>query len=238
MKRTKPLNDADLSNPIFEVINDRFNDIFGPRWPQVPLRRWEYVAAIAFSNILSAKRDVVILEAGAGVSVFTPFLAMAGFNVHCFDTGHMPARTQRDIDRGVSDRVTEYDMDMRDILFLENTFDYVFCISAIEHVNAGRFATEPGDHGDEKAMAELARVLKPGGTMFLTTDYAERYYPPPGLWDTGSHRIYDEARIRSLVQEAGLQFSGGTEFDMDWSTLKKIEPKGYAYTTFAITVIK
>lgn len=240
MIRTKPWNTQDLLTKEFQTVNRFFDLDFGPGWPQVPLRRWEYVAAIVFTDLLFYGRNCRVLEAGAGCSVFSPFLAKHGFNVDCFDMGGAGDRRARDAQHGVADKITEHNMDMRKIGFEDKTFDYVFSISAIEHINAGRFQTDPnaGDSGDEKAIQELARVLKPGGIMFLTTDYAERYYPPPGLWDTGSHRIYDEDRIRQLVDHAGLEFYGGQEFAIEKDDLRGLEPKGYDYTTFATTLRK
>ncbi len=240
MIRTKPWNTEDMLTKEFQIVNALFDHDFGPGWPQVPLRRWEYVAAIVFSDILLYRRNCRVLEAGAGCSVFSPFLAKHGFNVDCFDMGGADDRRARDTRYGVSDKITEHNMDLRHIAFGNNTFDYVFCISVIEHINAGRFQTdiEAGDTGDEKAIQELARVLKPGGVMFLTTDYAERYYPPPGLWDTGSHRIYDADTIKKLVDYPGLEFYGDTQFDIEKDDLRILEPKGYDYTTFAITLRK
>jgi SAM-dependent methyltransferase len=47
--------------------------------------------------------------------------------------------------------------------FADESFDNLTCISVIEHI--------PGD-GDAKAIAEMWRVLKPGGTLHLTTNVA------------------------------------------------------------------
>jgi SAM-dependent methyltransferase len=55
------------------------------------------------------------------------------------------------------------------------SFDHAICVSVIEHI--------PGD-GDTAAMAELWRVLKPGGVLHLTTNVAAR-----------SHDVYREAPV-------------------------------------------
>lgn len=49
-----------------------------------------------------------------------------------------------------------YQADITDIPFEDNFFDYIFCIHVLEHIP-----------DDLKAMRELHRVLKPGGTAFL-----------------------------------------------------------------------
>src|SRR5690606_3199115 len=44
-------------------------------------------------------------------------------------------------------------MDITDIQYPDNTFDFIYCSHVLEHVIE-----------DQKAMSEFARVLKPGGT--------------------------------------------------------------------------
>jgi SAM-dependent methyltransferase len=85
--------------------------------------------------------------------------------------------------------------------FPDNSFDHVIAAEVLEHIPA-----------DEAAMAELARVLKPGGTIAVTVPawLAERicwaltdeYHAPfvPG----GHVRIYSEPELRSKLRGAGL----------------------------------
>jgi SAM-dependent methyltransferase len=47
--------------------------------------------------------------------------------------------------------------------FAEETFDHCICVSVIEHI---------GDGKDSDALAEIWRVLKPGGSLHVTTDVA------------------------------------------------------------------
>jgi SAM-dependent methyltransferase len=47
--------------------------------------------------------------------------------------------------------------------FADATFDHCICVSVIEHVGVGP---------DEQALAEIWRVLKPGGVLHVTTDVA------------------------------------------------------------------
>jgi SAM-dependent methyltransferase len=86
--------------------------------------------------------------------------------------------------------------------FPDATFDRVIAAEVLEHIPE-----------DEQAVSELARVLKPGGTMAVTVPawLAERmcwaltdeYHAPfvPG----GHVRIYSEPELRSKLRDAGLQ---------------------------------
>ena len=65
---------------------------------------------------------------------------------------------------------------------------------------------------DTSAAAELARVVRPGGLVWITVPNAYRYIPPP-LWPVylvhdrrlGHKRHYDERRLVGLLERAGLQ---------------------------------
>lgn len=67
----------------------------------------------------------------------------------------------RGLDPGLDLRVA----DARRLPFADGSFDLVACVSVIEHV--------AGD-GDAEAMAEMWRVLRPGGVLHLTTNVAAR----------------------------------------------------------------
>lgn len=87
--------------------------------------------------------------------------------------------------------------------FSDNSFDYISCISVIEHLNGGE---------DTRAMDEFVRVVKPGGKIILTFPVNYQFFEefrssdPYGTQDksntTGLYffqRFYDEAAINSRL---------------------------------------
>ncbi len=86
--------------------------------------------------------------------------------------------------------------DARALSFADESFDAIACVSVIEHV-AGE--------GDARAMAEMWRVLRPGGVLHLTTNVSARA-------GRGAHRPAGvrHRRGRRGPRERAPSSSGGT----------------------------
>jgi|GEM_PF-1798326 len=62
--------------------------------------------------------------------------------------------------------------DARKLTIPQNTIDYAYSISVLEHVANDR----EGNPGDTQAMQQIAKVLRPGGVVTLTVPYDSRGY--------------------------------------------------------------
>jgi SAM-dependent methyltransferase len=67
--------------------------------------------------------------------------------------------------------------DARGLSYPDNTFDWVYSISVLEHV-ADQCLGDEIVRGDSLALREIARVLRPGGVVTLTVPY-----DPTGYWE-------------------------------------------------------
>jgi ubiquinone/menaquinone biosynthesis C-methylase UbiE len=113
-------------------------------------------------------------------------------------------------------QITTVIADARDMPFPDATFDHAVCSEVLEHVV-----------DDAAVVRELARVLKPGGTLVVTVPSAEfpfTWDPPnwvlkrlgdrhlggerpwSGIW-YGHLRLYDHNRLSVLLRSTGFDIS-------------------------------
>jgi SAM-dependent methyltransferase len=92
--------------------------------------------------------------------------------------------------------------DLRDLPYRDATFDVVACISTLEHVGMdnsryGGSAEDAQDHraASARALAELLRVTRPGGRVFVTVPYGR-----PD--DLGWMRVFDRDDVESITSVA------------------------------------
>lgn len=135
-----------------------------------PHRFWEYASILQQLDELNVPANAEIVDVGAGASFFDPFLALRFPNLCCTDSmkyGDVTTMVQAQrAAYGVA--LPLYDLILEDMSpstdigwgGATDKFDVTMCISTIEHVD---------DH--DKAFAELVRITRPGGLIFITSDY-------------------------------------------------------------------
>lgn len=101
-----------------------------------------------------------ILDAGTGKGRFAIDFAKAGaMKVYATDLSveMLTIAERRAKERGVGDRIAFQAMDVEKLDFADNYFDAVCCMETFVHLPS-----------PQSAMAELARVVKPGGTVICS----------------------------------------------------------------------
>lgn len=160
-------------------------------------------------DILGLRSGDRILDLGCGFGRHAYEAARRGAHVIALDAGEdevngVAGTFAAMVEQGeLSPETTKVGVVRGDALhlpFADGTFDRVLCSEVLEHI--------PNDIG---AMNELARVLRPGGTMAITIPrfgpelinwaLSDEYHMVPG----GHVRIYRRSVIESRLESTGLQ---------------------------------
>ena len=125
-----------------------------------------------------------VMDARCSESTLSLELASSGYHVTAIDKRNY----------GLSHpNLRSFIADLCSLPFADGHFDAAVFLSTIEHVGPGHYGDETEHEKDIEAMAEAARVLKPGGTLVLTTPY--------GVGNQSeAHRIYDACGLARLLQ--------------------------------------
>ena len=140
-----------------------------------PIRRTEYPWAIQQAKL---DKKMKILDVGSGISLFPVFLASKGHDVFSIDNDEiLMNRVSPELAKLSGVTVNYSFVDVTKINFEDETFDRVFCISTIEHLEEeiidSKYVNYHKKNLDVKAIGEMLRVLKPGGILIFTFDWSE-----------------------------------------------------------------
>jgi SAM-dependent methyltransferase len=128
--------------------------------------------------------------------------------------------------------LTSESADLLALPFAKDSIESLSCMHVIEHVGLGRYGDRLDADGDLKAMAELKRVLAPGGTLLFVVPIGA----PKIIFN--AHRIYSFEQVMSYFSELNLkQFAlipddprhGGLIYD---ATKKQADEQTYACGCF------
>ncbi len=209
----------EISTPEFVAINDRLLEIteqnnlvdhvevnlkrFSDWFPAIKCKKsfygsrfWEYPFAV-----LTAKLEfgMKCADIGCGSTPFTPYLCevVGKENVTGFDPDYVDnEQDARHLSFGARKSHIEkfgFRFQQNDFVKLDvpdETFDRVFCISVLEHIDNSEVK--------QRGLQEMARILKPGGKLIITFDTGiELLLNPP--WQI--------IELSGLIPDGGLDLS-------------------------------
>lgn len=178
-----------------------------------PHRFWEYASILQQLEELGVPSEAEMIDVGAGASFFDPYLALRYPRLCCTDSmkyGDVSAmvaaqRAHYGVALPLYDLMLE-DMGARPEIGwggATDKFDVTMCISTIEHVD-----------GHDAALRELVRITKPGGFIFITSDY----FRDLQQWEASPSRHlqvtpYMKEFVLNIPNVIGADFVGGTDLD-------------------------
>ncbi|MCX6811658.1 MAG: class I SAM-dependent methyltransferase, partial [Candidatus Berkelbacteria bacterium] len=139
-----------------------------------PLRQWR--------EMLPPEPHPRVIDLGSGVTFFPFSVAQLGCRVICADIDPICATDIARAVKAVSTAPGSVDfrkVDGEHLPFNDDEADAIYCISVLEHITAFK-----------QTVAEMARVLKPGGLLVLTIDLDLRSDSELGVNDY--HRLRAE----------------------------------------------
>ncbi len=88
--------------------------------------------------------------------------------------------------------------DLCQLPFADRSVESISCMHTIEHIGLGRYGDPLDVQGDRRALAELQRVVAPGGSLLIVVPIGQ-----PRI-QFNAHRIYDPAMIEAGLPELKL----------------------------------
>jgi len=152
--------------------------------------------------------SAVICDVGGGGGLHAGLLASRVLRAHCADVIDQHARYNGEFVKLQAEKfqrhgavlpIDRYEFNVTDatrMMFRDDWFDFMCSVNAFEHI------PDP-----TQALAEIARVLRPGAPVYLSFDpiwtadtgsHFERYVPEP--W---AHLLLDESQFILRMREAG-----------------------------------
>ncbi|MGB8651479.1 MAG: methyltransferase domain-containing protein [Mycobacteriales bacterium] len=155
------------------------------------LRSREVGQLLAWAGDLRGKQ---VLDVAGGDGWWAAQATKAGASATCLDIATDKLR------RGATLKVSPHlvEADALDMPFKDGTFDVVMSVCAIEHFDDG-----------PRSLAEMARVVKPGGVLVMSADALTRADESPDLMAVHRRkyhvqRTYTHDELTKLLDDAGF----------------------------------
>jgi len=171
-------------------------------------REWEYARIMRQLTELFPDRtpaSIRILDTGSGASYFIPYLKICDYDVVTSDS-----MTYGDITEWLRAQCFALNITIPLVVapverlgLEDNQWDVTMCISVIEHLPVTEF---------ENGLRELYRVTKPGGYLFITSDYfrdeaSALKSPSLGIQN---NRFYPHSAQQKIDDVIDVEWIGGT----------------------------
>ena len=97
--------------------------------------------------------------------------------------------------------LTTHEADLLQLPYADASIESASCLHVIEHLGLGRYGDPIDAHADRAAATELARVVRPGGSLLIATPVGQ-----PRV-EFNAHRVYSHRQVLELFPTLRLERS-------------------------------
>lgn len=241
----QPLRPFPTTQPVhYQLKNNFFSKLMGWK-PLSSIMYTQNLARKIFTNLninerlievpwiynqFNFKKKGRVLDVGCCESTLSISLASLGFQVVGIDTRSYELQHPN---------FTFLQEDICQTSLKEKTFDFIICLSTLEHIGLNSlYGQSPKSTSDKKTLQVCLRLLKPGGKLLLTIPCAKKYF------QNNFTRIYTPQRISRLLRPYKIvsqRFFAPNITKTIWqevSALRLPFPPNFGVTTIVATSFK
>lgn len=195
---------------------DKFSDCLllaklKARQPQGADRSIEYPWMVENINIHEGK----LLDVGSTACEMLFGLLPSSIEIHGINLNNKIVKNKN---------IKFFTADIRKTGFQDDYFDCITCISTLEHIGvSGRYGSDEDSEGDIKAVAEMNRILKPGGEILITVPYGIKDVLP-------INKLYNKNRLDELFKNFKINSQTYIKFNQRWGIWLKVSETEAAKT--------
>ena len=173
-------------------------------------RYWEYSKGMFLTRHAGNR----VLDSGSGYSLFPLALAAAGKEVYSLDDGFLDMRIMQA--EQLELKINNVTGQFQKLPYADNFFDVAFSISCLEHLESLSDLNT--------SLLELRRVVRPGGFVYITTDYYKEYIDyGKALWGRAAYatRYFNSKKLNELIiGPSGMRLVGNPDIidNTDWGS--------------------
>jgi ubiquinone/menaquinone biosynthesis C-methylase UbiE len=169
------------------------------------MRAWEYGRVY---DILQLRPGMKVLDCGGASSPLVFYCAQKGINITTIDLQSSLVQNSKEVAEKMGWKMNALVQDMTQMPFEKGSFDAVFSISVLEHMNHDLKG---------KSLREFNRVLKPGGMVGITFDFGRSIdaktsydYKKYDQYHTPIQNIFEIQKY--VIEASGLEVYGNKVF--------------------------
>lgn len=183
---------------------------------------------LSMGQRMMIEQDASVLDLGTGVGgPGRDFESRFGCRVFGLNISHVQLASLRRISAQRSAHYTDVAQgDMRSLPFRDAVFEHVISVNSLFHVS------QP-----DRVIKEVARVLKPGGTLGIDDWFVNNQTSPASLrrlrlnWSTSDEGFHAIEGIRNDIQDAGLTIVDEADFSQEAGEFLTEDRFGHTFDT-------